>query len=291
MRTEKTASLTRISCRGNGRKGGWGLLFILPWLVIFLLFVLYPMGRGLLLGSDPASYRELAANPIYFRTLGNTVLFLLVAVNLKMALSLFLSGFFVSPVRWVRWTSVLFILPWALPSVPVILSFRFMLNSEWGMVNSLLFHLGIDGPLWLVKPAWGLFSIILVHVWKFLPYWVIVMTAARLSIPGELYDVAALNGADLWQRFRHVTWPGLRRFYWINTLVAFTWALGDFNSVYLLTGGGPIERTHTLATLGFRYAFVLGDMKTAVATVLTIMPLLLPVIVILVRRMKREVAL
>lgn len=121
-----------------------------------------------------------------------------------------------------------------------------------------------------------------------MPFWVIVMIAGRMAISRNLYDAIDVDGASSLQRFTYVTWPGVRNLYIINTLVATTWALGDFNSIYLLTGGGPVERTHTLATLGFRYAFILSDIKTGVATVITILPLLVPLLIVLIRRMTRE---
>ena len=243
---------------------------------------------GLWLGSDPATYIALWNNPTYARTFWNTVAFLVIAVNIKMLLALLLSSFFVAPQRWVRWLSVILFLPWAIPSVPAILSFRWMFDSDWGLINNALFSIGIEGPQWLNQSYWPMLVICIAHIWKFLPFWVLVLVAGRLAIRHDLYDAAAADGATVFQRFRYVTWPSLRNLYITNTLVAMTWALGDFNTIYLMTGGGPMDRTHTLATLGFRYAFVLSDLKTGVATVITILPFLIPLLWVLARRMTRE---
>ena len=259
----------------------------MPYLTIFLLFTLYPVLYGLWLGSDPASYATLWDSPTYARTFWNTVAFLAIAVNLKILLALLLSGFFVAPQRWVRWLSVILFLPWAIPSVPAILSFRWMFDSDWGLINSTLLSIGIEGPQWLSQSYWPMLVICIAHIWKFLPFWVIVFVAGRLAIRRDLYDAAAADGASTFQCYRYVTWPGLRNLYITNTLVAMTWALGDFNTIYLMTGGGPMDRTHTLTTLGFRYAFVLSDFKTGIATVITILPLLIPLVWVLARRMTR----
>jgi multiple sugar transport system permease protein len=114
----------------------WGRLFVVPYLLVFLVFVLFPVGYGLWLARSPASYTKLFEDPIFFRTAINTVIFLVVAINIKMMIALYLSGFFLHTRWWIKALAVLFILPWAVPSIPTILSVRFMLNPEWGVINS-----------------------------------------------------------------------------------------------------------------------------------------------------------
>src|SRR5882757_10640735 len=117
----------------------WGRVLVLPYLLIFLVFVLYPVGYGLWLARHPASYVKLFEDPIFFRSVLNTLIFLIVAINIKMVIALVLSGFFVTERWWIKLLSLIFILPWALPSIPTILSVRFMLNPEWGVINTLIF--------------------------------------------------------------------------------------------------------------------------------------------------------
>ena len=161
----------------------WGRLMVVPYLLVFLIFVVYPVSYGLWLARDPQNYVKLAADPIFFRTLINTVIFLVVAVNLKMVVALGLSGFFVQTRWWIKIISVLFILPWAVPSIPTILSVRFMLNPEWGVINSVYFRLtGLDGPNWLNDPTLALSFSMLMHIWKSLPFWTLILIAGRLAI-------------------------------------------------------------------------------------------------------------
>jgi len=102
-----------------------------------------------------------------------------------MMVALLLSGFFVQSRPWIKWLSVLFILPWAVPSIPTILSIRFMLNPEWGIINTIIFDLtGNDGPNWLNDPSLALCLAILVHIWKSLPFWTLILIAARPGDPG-----------------------------------------------------------------------------------------------------------
>ena len=168
----------------------------------------------------------------------------MIAINVKMVIALFLSGFFVQARTWIKWLSLLFILPWAVPSIPTILSFRFMLNPEWGIINSLIFrYTGLDGPNWLNDPTLALGLAMLVHIWKSLPFWTLILIAGRLAIPAEHYEAASVDGATRWQKFRYITWPSMRTLYLTCLILSMIWTLGDFNSVYLLTGGGPADLT------------------------------------------------
>jgi multiple sugar transport system permease protein len=278
--------------RGRDPELTWGLILCVPYIAVFVLFVVYPVAYGLYLGSNPASYARIFSDPIYDRTAFNTAVFLAVGVNLKMIAALFVSGFFLHERRWIRWFSFIFVLPWAVPSIPSILSFRWMLNNEWGMINQFLWnYFDIENPPgWLLRPDLGLGAIVVVHIWKYLPFWMLIMLAARMAIPKDLYEAAAVDGATGLQKFRYVTFPGVRNIYFTSTLLSTIWTLGDFNSVYLLTGGGPVDRTHVLATLGIRYVFQMGDVGAGMATVITAMPFLIPAVFYLIHRLGRRPA-
>ncbi|HSV55046.1 MAG TPA: sugar ABC transporter permease [Burkholderiaceae bacterium] len=265
----------------------WGLVLLVPYTLVFLIFVLYPVGYGLWLARAPASYVKLFDDPIFLRTLVNTLIFLVVGINLKMLVALFLSGFFVQTRTWIKWLSMLFILPWAVPSIPTILSMRFMLNPEWGVINTLIFKLsGADGPNWLNDPTLALSFSILAHIWKSLPFWTLILVAARLAIPAEQYEAASVDGATNWQKFKFITWPSLKTVYLTSTLLSTIWTLGDFNSVYLLTGGGPADLTHVLATLGIRY-LRLDQIELAMASIVVAMPMVLPLVYFMMRRLSK----
>jgi multiple sugar transport system permease protein len=266
----------------------WGLILIAPYVLVFLVFVLYPVTYGLWLARNPASYVKLFDDPVFFRSVVNTIVFLLVAVNLKFLLALYLSGFFVHERRWIRWLSVIFIIPWAVPAIPTIFSIRFMLNPEWGVVNSLIFRLTAeDGPNWLNSPPLALSMAMLVHIWKALPFWTLILMAGRLAIPKEQYEAASVDGASGWQKFKYVTWPSIRTLYLTSTLLSLIWTLGDFNSVYLLTGGGPADQTHVLATLGIRY-IRLDQVDMAMATIVVALPFVLPMVYFMMKRLSAD---
>ena len=265
----------------------WGRMMVLPYLLIFVVFVLYPVCYGLWLARDPGNYVKLADDPIFFRTAINTVVFLVVAVNLKMMVALGLSGFFTNTRWWVKVLSLLFILPWAVPSIPTILSVRFMLNPEWGVINSTYFRLtGLDGPNWLNDPTLALGFSMLMHIWKSLPFWTLILLAGRLAIPAEQYEAASVDGASRWQKFRFITWPSMKGLYLTSTILSLIWTLGDFNSVYLLTGGGPADLTHVLATLGIRY-LRLDEIALAMASIVVALPFVLPLVFVMMKRLSK----
>jgi multiple sugar transport system permease protein len=265
----------------------WGVVLVAPYVLVFLVFVLYPVCYGFWIARRPESFVHLFEDPIFARSVVNTLVFLVVGINLKMAVALLLSDFFVQSRWWIRWLSALFILPWALPSIPTILSIRFMLNPEWGIVNTLIFRLtGDDGPNWLNDPALALSLAIATHIWKSLPFWTLILIAGRLAIAKDLYESAAVDGATSWQMFRHVTWPSMRTLYLTCTILSMIWTLGDFNSVYLLTGGGPADLTHVLATLGIRY-IRLDSVDLAMAAIVVALPLVLPLVYVMMKRLSK----
>src|SRR5438552_2000359 len=265
----------------------WGLALLAPYTIVFLVFVLYPVCYGLWLARHPESYVNLVDDPVFETSVVNTIVFLVIAINLKMAVALFLSGFFVTARPWIKWLSVLFILPWAVPSIPTILSIRFMLNPEWGVVNQVIFKLtGEDGPNWLNDRWLALSMAMTVHVWKSLPFWTMIMNAGRLGIAKELYEAASVDGGTSWQQFKFITWPSMSTLYLTSTILSMIWTLGDFNSVYLLTGGGPADLTHILATLGIRY-IRLDQVDLAMATIVCAMPLVLPLMWFMMKNLSR----
>ncbi len=232
-------------------------------------------------------YVALFNDPIFFSSLINTIIFVVVAINLKMVVALFLSGFFTNKRWWVKALSVLFILPWAVPSIPTILSIRFMLNPEWGVINSTIFRLtGADGPNWLNDPTLAMIFAMLTHIWKSLPFWTLILVAGRLAIPTEQYEAASVDGATNWQKFKFITWPSMKSLYLTSLILSMIWTMGDFNSVYLLTGGGPADLTHVLATLGIRY-LRLDQVSLSMASIVVALPLLLPLVYIMMKRLSK----
>ena len=275
----------------RGSEFTWALAFLVPYIGVFFAFVVYPVFYGLWMGSEPKLYTEVFSDPIYQQTVINTLVFVAFGVNLKLFFALMLSGFFMRPGWWVKGLLMIFVLPWAVPELPSFISIHWMLNGEWGLLNNALYILfGIDGPSWLNSRWLALGAAVCSHIWRWLPFWTVILLAGRMSIPQEIYDAAKVDGATGLRRFAHVTFPLLANLYLVLTLLATIFLLGNFNTVYFITGGGPANSTHLLATLGIRDAFDLANPRLGVAVVMSALPLLIPLVIILMRKLKTSEA-
>lgn len=284
----------RLAPRRAGRGGLysadalWGFAFVVPYIAVLLAFVVYPVGYGLYLGSSPASYAALFADPIFVRTVINTLVFLILGVNIKLFLAMLLSGFFLRERWWVKPLMLVFILPWAVPAIPTFISVHWMLNGQWGLINNLLWDVfQMDGPPWLDTSTLAMASNIVGYIWKWLPFWTVIFLAGRMAIPRDLYEAADVDGASAITQFRQITFPLMANLYVVCTLLSTIWTLGDFNTVHFISGGGPALTTHVLATLGIRDAFELGNPRMGMAAVICALPLLIPLVLLLMRQLKK----
>ncbi len=267
-------------------KTALGLAFCSPLLLLFVCLVLYPILYMIYMGLDWDIYEDIFSDPIFIQTLWNTVIFVGAAVNIKMALALVLSALFSTENRFARILSGLFLLPWAIPSLPGILAFRWMLNGQWGIVNKILNDLGFAGYPWLVRRPTAIAAAVVYHIWKYLPFWTLIFVAGRRSIPREMYEAGEIDGTTPLQRFRYITVPMLRNLFMICSLLSMVFTLGDFVIIKIMTGGAPGDSTHVLSTLAYRYTFLMGKIDWGVGTFITALPVTLLFIFILIRWVK-----
>lgn len=271
----------------QGSEYAWAVAFALPYAAIFFLFVVYPIGYGFYLGSQPALYSQLFADPRYLTAVLNTVLYVGIGVNVHIFLAFLLSGFFMRKRWWIKALLVIFILPWATPSLPAYMSIHWFFNGQWGMLNNVIWLLtGLDGPIYLNSHWMGMACNIAAYVWKNTPFWTVIFLAGRMAIPQELYEAADVDGATGLLRFKHVTIPLMANLYLVCTLLSTIFTLGDFNAVFFVSGGGPAMSTEVLATLGIRYAFTVALPRLGVAEVMTALPVLIPLVYLLMRKLR-----
>jgi multiple sugar transport system permease protein len=273
--------------RLGGSDFRWAIAFALPYAAVFLALVVYPLGYALWMASKPSLFADLFTDRLYLPAVVNTLLFVGLGVNVKMFLALLLSGFFLRRRWWIRVLLAVYLLPWALATTQACISFHWMLIGEQGLVDGVLSALfGIDGPIWFNHRWLALGSDIVVYIWKWMPFWTLIFLAARMRIPGEIYDSAEIDGATGWRRFVHITLPLLANLYLVCTLLSTLWTVGDFTTVYLVSGGGPAGSTEVLATLGFHYAFDAAKPALGVVAVISALPVLLSVAIGLMRRLR-----
>jgi multiple sugar transport system permease protein len=275
----------------NGSDFIWAIAFVVPYAAVFFAFVIYPFGYALWLASKPSLYADLIADRSYLPAVVNTVLFVGLAVNVQMFLALLLSGFFMRRRWWIKALLAVYILPWALAAAQACISFHWMLIGEQGLVDGVLSALfGIDGPNWFNHRWLALGSNITAYIWKWMPFWTVIFLAARMKIPRDIYDSAEIDGATGIRRFVHVTFPLLANLYLVCTLLSSLWTFGEFTTVYLVSGGGPMMSSEVLATLGFHYAFDAAKPALGIAAVMSTLPVLIPILIVLMRRLQTSEA-
>jgi multiple sugar transport system permease protein len=266
-----------------GSELAWAVAFLVPYVAVFLAFVVYPIGYGLWMARDPALYADLVASPLYARTVVNTAVYVGLGVNLKMFLALLVSGFFMRRRWWIKGLLPFFLLPWALPAVPAFVSFHWMLIGEEGLVDGVLALFGLPGPLWFSDRRLALGADIVANIWKWMPFWTLIFLAGRMAIPQEIYDAAEVDGATGARRFAHVVFPLLGTLYLACTLLSTLWTVGDFTTVAVVSEGAPAYSTDVLATLGFHYAFDAAQPALGMAAVMSALPVLIPLAILLLR--------
>ena len=278
-----TAAADVLSPRSRNLQG---LLFSLPLIVLFLAVVVYPLYFEVTQALDRYTYEVLFNDPIYVQTIVNTLVYVGIAVNLKLFLALLLSGVLDDDSRSTRFLSAIFLLPWAIPVLPGILSVRWMMSSQWGILNLISEDLGLGTHHWLASRWTAISALIIFHIWKYLPFWTVIILAARRGIPRQLYEAGAIDGANPFQTFRYISFPLLAGIYLICSLLSMVFTMGDFTNVWLMTGGAPGDSTHVLATLAYRYTFRVGKLDWGVGVFATALPVTLLFIFILIKKIR-----
>ena len=258
-----------------------GVFFAIPVAGAFVLsftdFDIYSIGDfGSTRFVGLKNYHDLATNPVFWIALRNTLYFVVVGGPLSVAASLGAALLVNSKLASFKpFFRSAFFAPWVTTLVAVALVWRYIYHPQYGLLNSALHQVGI-GPIdWLGDPQWSMPAIILLSVWKNFGYNMLVFLAGLSSIPEELYEAAALDGAGAWSRFVHVTMPGLAPIFLFVSVLTMVNNFQIFAEPYVMTQGGPLKSTTTLVLLmyeqGFRW-WRLG-LAAAIAVVLFLLTL------------------
>ncbi len=279
-----------------------GFIFVLPIVALVLALVAYPFCYAIYLsmtqkyvGVPPVfvgleNYVRLASDGFFQRAVANSFIFTFASVAAKLVMGIGMALVLTSKIRFRSfWTGVLLV-PWVAPTVVSALNFLWIYDYSLGVLNYLLVRVfGIlpQGVGWLSEPGTAMASVIAVNIWRGFPFFGISFLAGMKGIPGELYEAAAVDGANALQRFRHVTIPGIRNILIIVVLLSTIWTFNDFAIVYILTKGGPGGSTMVLPVFTYEMAFGAQRLGEAIAAALYMLPPLAFVIVVLARYMRR----
>ena len=181
------------------------------------------------------------------------------------------------------------LLPWIVPTVLGTMAWLWMFSPNFSVINWALVHLGLarEGPDWLTDPNLAILSVIIVNTWRGTPFMAVTVLAGLQSIPLDLYDASAIDGANRVQRFRYVTLPLVMPVLLTALVLSIIWTFSDFGIVYGLTKGGPMNATHVLATLSYQQGLAAGNIGEGAAISLTMLPVLLVLIIWQLRRIRR----
>jgi multiple sugar transport system permease protein len=236
------------------------------------------------------NYIRLTYDGFFQRAVVNSFTFTFASVAIKTVLGMGMALVLTSKIRFRSfWTGVLLI-PWVAPTVVSALNFLWIYDYSLGVLNYLLVHVvGVlsHGVGWLSEPGTAMSSVIGVNVWRGFPFFGIRFLVGMKAIPGELYEAAAVDGATVLQRFRHVTLPGIRNIVMIVLLLSTIWTFNDFAIIYILTKGGPGGATMVLPVLTYEIAFGAQRLGEAIAVALYMLPPLAFVIIVLSNYMRK----
>jgi len=307
-----SAPARRLAVRRWRTQGAQRLVFGYTLLAPAALYVLLLVGAPFLFSlylavsdanvGDPVArfiglenFRSAWEMDTFWIALQNSVVFLVVAAVLKSALGTSLAFLLLQDFRGKKLVRGLVVIPFTLPIAISVLSWKWMYDSQFSVINWVLSRLGLIGqfgtegwPIWLGDPKLALAACIMVNVWRTFPFSAIVLLAGFTSVPSEVLDAAKVDGCNFFQRFRNIVVPMIAPILLIGFLFDTVFTLSDLSVVYLLTQGGPGNATKILPVLAYQVGIQAGNLGRGAAIALFLVPLLAPALILVLRNLKRR---
>jgi multiple sugar transport system permease protein len=265
----------------RAQAAAWG--FLAPVVLYLAAFYAYPLYRNIDLsirsytlasfvtGDAPfagfANYVSIFHSSTFAPALINTTIFVFVSIAFQFAIGLALAVFFYRSFPLSGTLRALFLIPWLLPLLVSASTWSWMLNSDSGIVNSFLQAVGAAPIDWLTSPHWSLAAVLIANIWIGIPFNLVIMYSGLQSISADIFEAAAIDGANGWQRFWRITFPLLRPVSAITLLLGFIYTLKVFDIIWIMTRGGPATASTTLAIWSYQLGFgsLLPDFSSAAA--------------------------
>jgi len=246
-------------------------VLILSLIVLPGLYVLWLSFQASTYGSATsfvgfANYAKVLSDGYFWRALLNTMIVVLIVVHLELLLGLGLAQLFASGLPGKRFLLAVVLAPYAVSEVSAVVMWRYLFDPDIGSVTQLLTWVGLPPLEWAVEPLHGLLIVAMLSIWLHLPFTFIILYAARLAIPGDLYEAARMDRATPWAQFRRITLPLLAPAMLIAMLFRYIFAFRLFSEVWLMTQGGPARSTEVVALYLYLEAFRYNAFGTAAAT-------------------------
>jgi multiple sugar transport system permease protein len=266
-----------------------GLWFMLPAAAFLLLFLTYPLGLGIWLSfTDTKIGREgifiglenfqwLNDDSVFWLSVFNTFLYTIVASVFKFGLGLYLAILLNNSMPFKAFIRAIVLLPFIVPTVLSAIAFWWIYDSQFSIISWTLTRVGlIDHYInFLGDPNNARASVIVANIWRGIPFVAITLLAGLQTIPPSLYEAATIDGANRWQMFRFVTYPMLTPIIAVVMTFSVLFTFTDFQLIYAMTRGGPLNATHLMATLSFQRAILGGNLGEGAAISTAMIPFLL----------------
>ena len=266
------------------RKSTIAFLMALPLILLIGILVAYPAGYAIWLAMLNKSmtkfvgfgnFEFLFKRPTFWDIVFQSCLFAITAVIFKAIIGFVVAHFVHNiPSKGQRKWRGMLLVPWVIPPAMSTLAWLWLFDPSYSAFNWILAHFGIDRIPWTGEAEWARFSVILVNVWIGSPFFMIMYLAALKSVPEQLYEAAAIDGATWWQRIWYVTLPMMRNIIAITALFSLIVTFANFDIVRVLTAGGPLTSTHVFATWAFRVGIESGDIPLGATVSLFMVPIL-----------------
>lgn len=233
------------------------------------------------------NYARLIGDPEYRRAIVNTVLFTAMSIALKTVLGMIMALALNQNFKGRNIVRALLMIPWTLPNIVVVYNWRWIFNSTGGIANYLLksLHLIDSNIIWFGSTGLAMLTIIVANVWRGTPFFGVSILAKLQTIPKDYYEAAEIDGAGLLQRFRYITLPEVKDVTILSALMSTIWTINEFETVWLLTGGGPNGTTEVMNVYSYKMAMRSGMLGRGIAVAVLAMPILMLLISALTRRM------
>ena len=284
--------------RAMQRKSTIAFLMTLPLMLLIALLVLYPAFYSIHLATLNKSMERfvgfsnflfLFKRETFWMVVRQSCIFAVTAVVFKALIGFILAHFVHNiPSRGQRKWRGMLLVPWVIPTAMSTVTWFWLFDPDYSALNYLLKLFGLSGIPWLSNPNWARFCVILVNVWYGAPFFMIMYLAALKSVPEQLYEAAAIDGANWWQRMWYVTLPMMRNIMAITALFSLIVTFANFDIVRILTAGGPIDRTHVFATWAFWVGIQGHDIPLGASVSLFMVPILTVAAVLILRDIHRR---
>ncbi len=286
------------------REDQQGQLLIVPAVIIMAVFTVYPLLAGLwtaftdqnllrsqvnVVGLD--NFQRMLADPVFWESLEHSLVLTTVVVVLQVILGLVLAWAMQQNLPGIGLFRGFIMASWVIPVAATVTMFKFMAQPDIGFINIVLKAIGLGqyNTYWFGDLTFALPFIILLHLWRNVPFYGIAFLAAMNAIPKNYYEAAEIDGAGAWDRFRHITLPGIRNMMVVMVTIHVLWTFNNFDFVWLATGGGPVNSTEVLPTYVYRQSWSNYDLGYAASLGTVMFVILMVYFIVYLRVSERQV--